>query len=179
MNTTEILYIATAICPEREFILFDNQGWSYETFNQRVIRLANALKGLGIEKGDRVAMLNVNCPQYVETYFAAAKLGSIFVPLNFRAKSEELTHMLGDAGAKILIAGTRYRDMIRQILPKLPSIKTCVSLDEACDDFLFYDDLTASADSNDTGVDIDDEDVTILMYTAGTTGRPKIGRAHV
>jgi len=173
MNTTEFLFIATAICPEREFILFDNQSCSYEAFNQRVIRLANALKGLGIEKGDRVAMLNVNCPQYVETYFAAAKLGAIFVPLNFRAKSEELTHMLGDAGAKILMAGARYHDMVRQILPKLSSVKTCVSLDDACDDFLSFDDLTASADSNDTGVDIDDEDVTVLMYTAGTTGRPK------
>ncbi len=173
MNTTEFLYIATAICPDREFLLFDNQSWTYTQFDQRMNRLANALKGLRIEKGDRVAMLNVNCPQYVETYFAATKLGAIFVPLNFRAKSDELTHMLGDAGVKIIIAGTRYLDMVRQILPGLPSVKTCVSLDEVCDDFLSYDKLIASADSNDTDVDIDDEDVTVLMYTAGTTGRPK------
>jgi acyl-CoA synthetase (AMP-forming)/AMP-acid ligase II len=173
MNTTEILYIATAICPEREFILFDNQSCTYAQFNQRVIRLANALKELGLEKGDRVAMLNVNCPQYVETYFAVAKLGAIFVPLNFRAKSEELTHMLGDAGAKVLMTGSRYLGMVRQVLPELPSVKTCVSLEEPCDGLLFYDDLTASAGADDTNVDIGDEDVTVLMYTAGTTGRPK------
>jgi len=173
MNTTEFLYIATAICPDREFILFDNQSWSYAQFNERVNRLANALTKLAVEKGDRIAVLNVNCPQHVETYFAAAKIGAIYVPLNFRAKSGELVHMLGDAEAKILMTGARYLDMVRQILPELPSVRTCVSLDEACDDFLFYDDLIVSADSTDTGADIDDEDVTVLMYTAGTTGRPK------
>ena len=86
MNTSEFLYIATAICPDREFILFDNQSWSYAQFNERVNRLANALTKLTVEKGDRIAVLNVNCPQHVETYFAAAKIGAIYVPLNFRAK---------------------------------------------------------------------------------------------
>ena len=173
MNTNEFLFIATAICPEREFIFFEGQSWTYEQFSRRVIRLANAFKGMGLEKNDRVAVLNVNCPQYVEAYFAAAKLGAIFVPLNFRAKSEELTHMLMDAGAKILMAGSRYLEMVRQFLPKLPSVEVCISLDEPGDGFLFHDDLIASADTSNANVDIDDEDVTVLMYTAGTTGRPK------
>jgi long-chain acyl-CoA synthetase len=173
MNTTEFLYIATAICPDREFILFDNQSWSYAQFNERVNRLANALTKLAVEKGDRIAVLNVNCPQHVETYFAAAKIGAIYVPLNFRAKSEELAHLLGDAEAKVLMTGIRYLDTIQGILPEIPSVERCISMDEPRDGILFYEDLIDAADSNDGAVDIDDEDVTVLMYTAGTTGRPK------
>mgnify|MGYP001814536829 FL=1 len=173
MNTNEFLYIATAICPDREFIFFDDQKWTYAQFSQRVIRLANALKGMGLAKGDRIAMLNVNCPQYVEAYFAAAKIGAVFVPLNFRAKSIELAHMLKDAGAKIIMAGSRYLDMVRQFLPELSSVETCVALEESSSGFLFYEDLIARADATDTPIELDDEDITVLMYTAGTTGRPK------
>ena len=173
MNTNEFLYIATAICPDREFIFFDDQKWTYAQFSQRVIRLANALKGMGLAKGDRIAMLNVNCPQYVEAYFAAAKIGAVFVPLNFRAKSIELAHMLKDAGAKIIMAGSRYLDMVRQFLPELSSVETCVALEASSSGFLFYEDLIARADATDTTIEIDDEDITVLMYTAGTTGRPK------
>jgi fatty-acyl-CoA synthase len=99
MNTTEFLYIATAICPDRPFIVFEGQQWSFVQFNERVNRLANAFREFGIQKGDRVGMLQVNCPQYVEAYFAAAKIGAIFVPLNFRVKSEELADMINNAEA--------------------------------------------------------------------------------
>src|SRR4030043_681708 len=102
MNTTDFLSIANAICPERDGILFEGKRWTYAQTNERVNRLVNALVKLGVEKGDRVGILQVNCNQYIETYYAAAKLGAIFVPLNFRAKAEELTYMITNAEAKIL-----------------------------------------------------------------------------
>jgi acyl-CoA synthetase (AMP-forming)/AMP-acid ligase II len=173
MNTTEFLYIATAICPDRPFIVFEGQQWSFVQFNERVNRLANAFRDLGVQKGDRIGMLQVNCPQYVEAYFAAAKAGAIFVPLNFRAKSEELAYMIGNAGAAILLTGARYSDMVTEMLPQLPSVKACVSVDAHKEEIPYYEDLIASANSDETTTDIGDDDVTILMYTAGTTGRPK------
>ena len=105
MNTTEFLYIATAICPDRPFIIFEGRSWSFAQFQERAVRLANALKGLGVQKGDRIGMLHVNCPQYVEAYFAAAKIGAIFVPINFRAKADELAYMIGNAETQGLLAG--------------------------------------------------------------------------
>jgi acyl-CoA synthetase (AMP-forming)/AMP-acid ligase II len=173
MNTTEFLYIATAICPERPFIVFEGQQLSFVQFNERVNRLANAFNELGVQKGDRIGMLQVNCPQYVEAYFAAAKIGAIFVPLNFRAKSEELAYMAGNAEAAVLLTGARYFDMVKEMLPQLPSVKTCISVDARKDETPFYEDLIDSSSSDETTAEIGDDDITILMYTAGTTGRPK------
>ena len=173
MNTTEFLYIAQAICPDRPFIVFEGQQWSFVQFNERVNRLAYAFGELGIQKGDRIGMLQVNCPQVVEAYFAAAKIGAIFVPLNFRATSEELIYMIGNAEAAVLLTGARYFDMVKEMLPQLPSVKACVSVDARRDETPFYEDLIDSSGSDEATAEIGDDDITILMYTAGTTGRPK------
>jgi len=173
MNTTEFLYIATAICPDRPFIVFEGKQWSFVQFSERVNRLANAFRELGVQKGDRVGMLQVNCPQYVEAYFAAAKIGAIFVPLNFRATLEELVYMIGNAEAAALLTGARYFDMVKEMLPQLPSVKACISVDARMDETPFYEDLIDSSGSDEATAEIGDDDITILMYTAGTTGRPK------
>jgi len=173
MNTTEFLYIATAICPDRPFIVFEGKQWSFLQFNERVNRLADAFRQLGLLKGDRVGMLQVNCPQYVEAYFAAAKIGAIFVPLNFRAKAEELSDMICNAEAAVLLTGARYFDMVKEILPQLPSVKTCITVDNRKDKTSFYEDLINSGSSDEETAEIGDDDITILMYTAGTTGKPK------
>lgn len=135
--------------------------------------MANALRALGVQKGDRIGMLHVNCPQYVEAYFAAAKIGAIFVPLNFRAKADELAYMIGNAEVKILLAGTTYFDMAQKFLAGLPCVKTCIGVDDRPAKNPWYEDLINSAGSEEIAADIDDNDITVLMYTAGTTGRPK------
>jgi acyl-CoA synthetase (AMP-forming)/AMP-acid ligase II len=173
MNTTEFLAIATAICPQRHFIIFEGQHLSYVQFNERVNKLANALRRLDLQKGDRIGILQVNCPQYLEAYFAAAKIGAIFVPLNFRAKADELAYMIGNAEAKVLLAGARYLDMLQAIMPALPFVKNFISIDERLAESPFYEDLISSSAPEATAADIEDDDVTVLMYTAGTTGRPK------
>jgi acyl-CoA synthetase (AMP-forming)/AMP-acid ligase II len=142
-------------------------------FNERVNRLANAFGKLRIQKGDRIGMLQVNCPQVVEAYFAAAKIGTIFVPLNFRATSEELVYMIGNAEAAVLLTGARYFDMVKEMQPQVPSVKACIGVDARMDGTPFYEDLIESAGSEEVTAEIGDDDITILMYTAGTTGRPK------
>lgn len=173
MNTTEFLNIANAICPNRDIMVFEGKRWTVAQLNERTNRLAYALTLLGIEPGDRVGMLQVNCPQYVETYFATAKLGAIFVPLNFRAKPDELIYMIDHAEAVTLLVGARYINMVKEMLPKLPSVKTCICVDSKQNGEHFYEDLINSASSDEVVGEIGDEDITILMYTAGTTGRPK------
>jgi len=172
MNSIDFLEIATAICPDRNIVIFENESTTYSQFKDRVERLAKGLKALGIEKGDRVGMLQVNCPQYLEAYFATARTGAIFVPLNFRAKADELTYMINNAQTSVLFAGARYLDMVREILPKLPCVENCVIVDQRAEGFLHFEDLMKST-SEEFSIDVEDEDITIIMYTAGTTGRPK------
>ncbi|OGO30557.1 MAG: hypothetical protein A2Z29_11300 [Chloroflexi bacterium RBG_16_56_11] len=173
MNTTDFLNIAAAICPDKAAIVFEDKRYTFSQLNERVNRLANALLTLGVKKGDRVAFLQVNCNQCVETYFAVAKMGGIYLPLNFRAKEKELTYMLNTAEATVLIAGERYVSMIQAIRPELHSLKHLVSIEKPHPDMHFYEDLIKKASPEEVVAAIDDNDTTILMYTAGTTGFPK------
>jgi acyl-CoA synthetase (AMP-forming)/AMP-acid ligase II len=174
MNTTDFLSISYAICPERDAMVFDGARWSYGQAYERVNRMANAFRGLGIKKGDRIGILQVNCSQYVEAYFASAKIGAIFVPLNFRAKAEELVYMIGNAGAKALLLGERYLEIVESLLSKISTVEQCICLDaDRKDKFHCYEDLIKSSQEDDISEEIGDEDITILMYTSGTTGRPK------
>ena len=173
MNTTEFLSIAAAICPDRAAIVFEGRKLAFAELLERANRLANAMLEMGVKKGDRVAVLQVNCPQYVEAYFATAKVGAIFVPLNFRAKQDELSHMLDNSGSKILFFGERYIDMVMSMRIKLASAPRLVCLDGGAVSMADYDGMLAHSPLDEVITEIDDEDTTILMYTAGTTGLPK------
>ena len=112
MNTTELLTITAAIVPDRDAIIFDDRRFTYGELMDRVNRLANGLADLGVQPGDRIAAMQVNCNEHIEAYFAATKLDCIFVPINFRARSEELSFMLNDSGVKVIVMGQRYQDML-------------------------------------------------------------------
>ncbi len=173
MNTTEFLMITNAIVPDRTAIVFEGKRFSFADLSDRVNRLSNVLIGMGVQKGDRVAILQVNCNQYVECYFAAAKVGAIFVPLNFRAKQKELTHMLNNSESKVLFSGERYIKMVQSMKDDLISQPYLISLDGKVEGMDYYEDVLAAASPDEVFTDIGDDDVTILMYTAGTTGLPK------
>ncbi len=173
MNTTEFLSITTAICPDKEAIVFEGKRYTFSQLNERVNRLGNALANLGVQKGDRVAMLQVNTNQCPEVYFAVAKIGAIYVPLNFRVKGNELTYMLNSSEANTLFIGERYIDLVNSIKAEPASVKTFISLDSPHDGMLYYEDMIASSSADEIFTEIDDNDTTILMYTAGTTGFPK------
>ncbi|MBE9501409.1 MAG: AMP-binding protein, partial [Chloroflexi bacterium] len=173
MNTTELLMITSAICPDRPAVIFEGKKYSFSELSERANRLANALLSLGIEKGERVAILQVNCNQYVEAYYAVAKIGAIFVPLNFRAKRDELVHMLNHSESSILFVGQRYLEMVNDMRSELPLIKHYISIDSKQEGMLYYEDMLASVSDEEVFTDIADDDITMLMYTAGTTGLPK------
>ncbi|MCL0064369.1 AMP-binding protein [Dehalococcoidia bacterium] len=169
MNTTDFLTITSAICPDRVAIVFEGRKYSFAELSDRVNRLSNALLNLGVRKEDRVAILQVNCNQYVEAYFAAARIGAIFVPLNFRAKQDELTHMLNNSEASILFAGERYLDMVTSMRPDLPAAKHFVSIDTRREGMLSYDELIASSSPEEVFSEIGDDDTTMvpLYHVAG------------
>ena len=175
MNTTELLTIACAIVPDRTALVFEGKPFAYQELQSRVNRLANALSDLGVGRGDRVATIQVNCNQIVETYFAAARLDAILVPLNFRLRGDELTHMLNSAEPAVLFVGGRYVDLVKSISNQVIPPNYIASLEERVGgEWLFYEDLIDSSSPEEKHFPGgDDEDTTILMFTAGTTGTPK------
>ena len=172
MNTSEFLTIASAIVPDRPAVIFDGQTISFEQLAERVNRLANGLSNMGVGTGDRVATMQVNTNQCVEAYFAAAQLDAIYVPINFRAKTDELAQMLEIAQPSLLLLGERYLPLV----PEGPmSSKGIIILDgETSGNNKNYEELLAvSLPDQMHFPEAGDEDTTVIMFTAGTTGVPK------
>jgi len=173
MNIAELLTISSTICPDRLAIIFEDNRYTFSQLNERVNRLATALKNIGVKKGDRVALLQVNCNKCVETCFATAKLGAIYLPLNFRAREDEQEFMINFAEVNTLLTGERYFQLVDSIRTKLPSVKNFISLESPHNGMLTYEDFINSSPPMEVSADVRDEDTAILMYTAGTTGKPK------
>ena len=172
MNTSEFLMIAGAIVPDRPAIIFDGQTTTFEGLAERVNRLANGLSDLGVGPGDRVATMQVNTNQCIEAYFAAAQLDAIYVPINFRAKTDELAQMLKIAQPTCLLLGERYLSLVPESSQSAVSI---VLLDgEATGSHRSYDALLSESSPDQMHFpEAGDEDTTVIMFTAGTTGVPK------
>jgi len=173
MNTTELMTIAGSIVPDRDFMVFEGKRFSYEETMQRINQLSQFLGGLGTTEETRIGMLSVNCPQYIETYFAGAKTGAIFVPLNFRAKAEELVYMINTAEIKTLFIGERYLVVVQEIMSQLTTVENYVAIDGTADNMLSYEEQLAANPDEEMFLELDEESTTILMFTSGTTGRPK------
>ncbi len=174
MIISEFLDLSALLVPERAAITFEGKRYSYAQLKSRVNRLADALNRLGLKKGDRAAILEVNCNQYVEACFATVKLGAIFVPLNFRVRQDELSYLVGEAEPTVLFVGSRYVDMVRRVQLQMPSVKHFIIIGGGDKGMLSYDELLESGSPKDkTFTEVKDEDIAMLMFTAGTTGFPK------
>ncbi len=172
MNTTEFLMIASAIVPERDAIIFDGQRYTFESLQERVNRLANALSDLGVGSGDRVAAMQTNCNQLIELYFAVAQLDAIYVPINFRAKEDELATMLGIVEPSILFLGERYLPLAES--GDLPNDRVVLLDASGSEGRHTYEQLLADAEPDQMHFPEDDEDATtVIMFTSGTTSIPK------
>jgi len=147
---------------------------TYKEINRRVNKLAGALAQRGVERGDRVALLMFNCMPMVECYFALAKLGAVAVPLNFRLVGGEAAYILNHSGSRILIYDGFFQRMIEGIREQIPEVRDLVTLDAAPEqDALSYGDLLQSGSEEEPVIPVFDDDPAFIMYTSGTTGRPK------
>ncbi|MGH7893706.1 MAG: class I adenylate-forming enzyme family protein [Candidatus Binatia bacterium] len=174
MNTANFLSIPATVFPDQEIMIFDGARFTYGQSLTRVRRLAAALAALGIKRGDAVAALDTNSHRYVEAYYAAATLGAVFVPINYRAKIPELRHMLRAAGASTALVGARYAETLAGLLPELPALRHVIGMDAAPPgDGPTVEDLIAGAAAEREESEIEEHDTTILMYTSGTTALPK------
>jgi acyl-CoA synthetase (AMP-forming)/AMP-acid ligase II len=173
VNTASLLAIPAGIVPDQTALVFGDRRQTYAATLARVRRLAGALAALGVAKGDRVALLDTNSPAALEAYFATSMLGGVFVPLNYRAKLDELEYLVRTAGVRLLLVGTRYMPLATALRQRFGGIGHCVAIDAPGPAMRWLEELIAEAPSLADEVEVEDDDTSILMYTSGTTGRPK------
>jgi long-chain acyl-CoA synthetase len=115
-----------ASLPDAVALHFEGEAITYKQLNLRANRVANGLQGFGVEKGDRVAIMLPNTPEFVYALVGTLKLGAVAVPFNTLYKGGEILHILKDSGAKCLIALTNFAPMINEIMPELPALEQVI-----------------------------------------------------
>lgn len=169
----EIPRKSAILFPHNTATVFEGTRLTYRQLNERVNRLANGLIGLGVGKGDRLAVLAENTHKYLEVYFAASKLGISVCPLNFRQADQEVVHIVNDSEATCFFAAEGYESRAMKLKENVPNIKYWIAMDSQADGYLYYENLLTDASPHEPGRDADEEEMAILMYTGGTTGLPK------
>ncbi len=172
---------------KRAFLSPDLEGYvegdgsfrlTYKELNASANRLANALQADGIEKGDRVGLLLMNSREFMEAYFALAKIGAVVVPLNWRLVADELEFILKDSGTKRLIFGAEFVDTVAELHSRgdKTDIAQWLQVVDDGEAAHFATDYRAFRDAGDDAeppVGGSDDDMLYIMYTSGTTGLPK------
>ena len=159
--------------PDKEAITFMDRTWTWSEWNDRIRRLAGALKEKGIKRGDVVAFLDKNHPACAETVLAAASSGAATAIINFRLASDEMDYVLNDCGAKLLIVGAELKPGIDKIRDKLSAVEEVIELTTDGKEGDEYEAMLAAATPVNRSPDVEPDDVCIIMYSSGTTGRPK------
>ena len=160
--------------PRKTAFIFGRDSVTYEELNQRVNRLANSLLGFGLKKGDRVAVILHNSPGFYEVYFACAKTGAIFVPVNNLLKKSELEQILTYLNPRFVFFDREYLDLVRSAERGLKFFGIMVGAGEATESNLMqYDNLMERGEPVEPTVAISDEDIMSIFLTSGTTGLPK------
>ena len=159
--------------PDAEAFTYLGRTWTWAQWESRVRRLAGALSGLGVGRGDLVAFLDKNHPACVELTLAAGSLGAATAVVNFRLAGDELDYVLNDCGAKVLIVGVELRPAIDAIAGRLTAAPTIIDVTPEGGPGDQYEALLAQSTPTGRGADVDPEDIVLVMYSSGTTGRPK------
>ena len=171
MNTAEFLTITNAIVPDRIALAGPNERLTYGELQSRVNRLAQSLQARGVAKGHNVGVMAVNCLEYVEIYYATASLGATFIPLNFRAKAEELSYMIESTDIQTLFVQERYMPIYESI--DSSQIRNVITLDFEKDPYPTYASFRDASEDIPVFVEIEESDTTLIIFTSGTTSLPK------
>jgi acyl-CoA synthetase (AMP-forming)/AMP-acid ligase II len=173
VNTISFLTIPAAVLPDQEILVFGGQRHNYAGLADLTSRISTVFKQAGLKTNDVVAALDTNSDLYVASYYAAAKCGLTFLPINYRAKALELEYMINTAKAKVLLVGDRYLDLMMRLRSELTTVKDYLSLGTANSHLQKLATLAETAAPDENEAEVDDQDVSVLMYTSGTTSLPK------
>ncbi|MDI3326927.1 MAG: o-succinylbenzoate--CoA ligase [Alicyclobacillaceae bacterium] len=154
-------------------LIYGERRLTYRELNRRVNRLANALNEMGVRQGDRVAGLLPNGNEILEIMFACAKLGAIFVPVNFRLTAEEVRYVLEDSASRSFFYHRSLAPVAEPLRETCPQILHRVCVGGEGPGEIEYESLLERASDAEPDRDVSLEQVHLMMYTSGTTGKPK------
>jgi len=147
---------------------------TWRAFDERANQFANLLLDIGVKKGDKVAILLMNCIEWLPIYFGILKSGAIVVPLNFRYSSDEIKYALDLAGVSVLIFGNEFTERMETLKDKLPDIHTMFFVGSKCPEFAMgYEELAGPRKRTAPDIKIKEEDDAAIYFSSGTTGFPK------
>ena len=173
MNLSDLIDRNAAFTPDKPALRFEGRALTYGNLSERIALAARALKSrLGVGRGDRVAILSLNHPDYLVLLYACARLGAMLLPLNWRLAAAEQVFILSDASAKVLVVEQDFAGVVPSLKEALPDIRV-IGLGAADGCEATFDQLIAAGSGDGRNPHIDESCPLLLVYTSGTTGRPK------
>src|ERR1700759_4722044 len=173
MNLSDLIARNAAFAPHKPALVFEGESLSYAAFHARMGQAARALETeFGVTKGDRVAILSLNRPDYLVLLYACARLGAILVPLNWRLAGAEQLFILSDSEAKVLLLEQAFSAVL-SLLEKSSPKTSVIGLDFAPSGGMSFEELLAQGRGDDRCSGVDLSCSLLIVYTSGTTGRPK------
>ncbi|MCP8618115.1 fatty acid--CoA ligase [Salirhabdus salicampi] len=174
-TTSSIFELTVKNFPKKEGLVDVSKGvrWTYEKWDEKVNKLANAFIASGVEKGDVVSTYLFNTAELATTFFACGKIGAILNPINFRLKSEELTYIFTDSSPKIVLFEKALKSEIDSVYKKFPNTSFWYVDKDTPHYAVQYYDRTRKASTSKPTANVSENDIYAIMYTSGTTGRPK------
>jgi fatty-acyl-CoA synthase len=174
-NVGDVLATHARLFPEKIGARDLDRAMTFRQWDERACRLANALTGIGLAKGDRVCVLAYNCVEWLEIYAAVAKAGLVAVPINFRLTGEEFRYIVDNCEARAFIVQDELVDAVEPVRADLPvpAQNYIVFGGRSATGYRSYEELLAQARDTVPDVVVHGGDPWTLMYTSGTTGKPK------
>ena len=193
MTAKDVLRVNAFKYPNKIGIKDLYKSYTFSEWNDRAARLANVLAGMGMKKGDRFAVLAYNCVEWMEIYGAAAKGGFVCVPLMFRLAPVEMEYNINHSECKVFIVqggkdpvdGKEFPwiTQVTEMKKNIPTVEKYISFavgSETYDGFVSYEEALAKASPTEPATVVDADDPWVIMYTGGTTGKPKgVVKSHL
>ncbi|MGB8397885.1 class I adenylate-forming enzyme family protein [Bradyrhizobium sp.] len=173
MDLSDLIERNAAFAPEKPATVFEGEILGYAAFNARIEQTARALKAeFGVSRGDRIAILSLNRPDYLVLLYACARLGAMLVPLNWRLAAAEQLFILSDAAAKVLVLEHAFAAILPALQERLPSTSR-IGLDFVPPRGIAFETLLTRARGDGRNPHTELSCPLLIVYTSGTTGRPK------
>ncbi|MBN2283981.1 MAG: long-chain-fatty-acid--CoA ligase [Deltaproteobacteria bacterium] len=160
--------------PDKEAVIYGDKRYTWKEANDKVNTVSNVLLKGGLKKGDKVAFWMFNSDMFFFVFYGIVKAGGVAVPVNFRLASPEAEYIFNNCDAVALIVDDVFEPVVREMKPRLTNIKAFYTAGSGrFEGFDALEDVLASGDTSEPGIEVDEFDESEVLYTSGTTGRPK------